>query len=255
MRNAPTAIALAAILLPTAGCWTPPRPTPAQRDAGLVWLFPGVEGGQWQVEWPYRAFRDAGVAAEIEVHDWWHPFGTIVNLTSYDRNRRDAARVATRIADYRRTNPDAPIDLVGYSGGGGLAIMVTEALPVDVHVRNVVLVQAAISPDYNLTAALEHIDGKLVNYFVPSDWAILGIGTATLGTMDRQYTASAGMVGLRPDENTSDPALRDKIVQHRWNGKMLVAAHFGDHLSIVSYPWNKKYVAPWLLGGAVGSEE
>ncbi|MBU0616991.1 MAG: alpha/beta hydrolase, partial [Planctomycetes bacterium] len=174
------------------GCRNPPGPTARPAERGLVWMLPGVEGGSWSMCWARAAFRDAGATAKIRVFDWQRPFGTLKNLTDYEGNRQRARHIAQEIADYRQEHPEASVDLVGYSGGGGLAIMVAEALPNGVHLRNVVLVHPAISPDYDLTAALARIDGKLVNFHSPYDWLILGVGTRLFGTMDRQKIASAG---------------------------------------------------------------
>jgi pimeloyl-ACP methyl ester carboxylesterase len=233
--------------LSAAGCWQPPAPTMHQLDRGLIWMFPGVEGGAWSLEQPCRAFRDSGVDAAIRIHDWSKPFGLFVNLTAYQHNRADAARIASQIAAYQDEHPERPVDLVGYSGGGGMAIMVVEALPEGAAVRNVVLVQPALSPDYDLTAALRRIDRKLVCFYAPNDWWILGAGTAVFGTMDRRFTPSAGKDGFRVERALSDPALRERFVQHGWTGESLAAGHLGMHLGIIGYEWNRRFVAPLLV--------
>ncbi|HNQ22298.1 MAG TPA: hypothetical protein PKK06_04315 [Phycisphaerae bacterium] len=219
---------------------------PVREEPGLLWVFPGVEGGEHSVARACRAFRDAGVTADIEIHDWDRPFGLLVNLMSYERNRRDAAGVAERIAAYRAQHPAAPIDLVGYSGGGGVALMVTEALPDDVHVRHVLMVQPAVSPDYDLSTALAHIDGKLVLFYCPSDWLILGWGTRLFGTMDRRKVASAGKTGFDLPKAAPDPTQRAHLEQVCWTADMRATGHRGKHRNILGYRWNKAYVAPYL---------
>ena len=139
------------------------------------------------------------------------------------------------------------MDLVGYSGGGGLAILIAEALPKDTHLRNVVLAQAAISPDYDLSAALSHVDGRIINLYCPSDFLILGVGTSVFGTIDRSYTESAGKVGFDVERAVPDAQSRDKLIQIRWSADMLSTGHLGNHAAIVLREWNRKYVAPFLL--------
>ena len=138
------------------GCATP-TPTEEQLSSGLIWMFPGVEGGEWLLHEPRRAFRDAGVKSAIYTHKWRYPLGILPNLMDHKGNSEDAVRVAQEIDHYQQQYPGRPIDLVGYSGGGGLAIMVAERLPENVHLRNVVLIHPAVSRDYDLTRALSRV--------------------------------------------------------------------------------------------------
>ena len=247
MNHGALAMMAVTVLALCGGCWNPPGPTARPVERGLVWMLPGVEGGPWSMYWARAAFRDAGVESEIRIFEWQRPFGALQNLTDYEGNRRKAAEVAEEIAGYRQGHPDGPIDLVGYSGGGGLAIMVAEALPESVHLRNVVLAQPALSPDYDLTAALSRIDGKLVNFYSPYDWLILGVGTRLFGTMDRREVASAGKERFDLARAVRDPALRDQVEQRRWELRMVGDGHFAGHFGILSYWWNRRYVAPYLL--------
>jgi pimeloyl-ACP methyl ester carboxylesterase len=221
-------------------------------------MLPGIEGRAWMLSAAHRAFRDAGVDAEIRVFHWARPpLDPLKNLTDYDGNLQRAGEIANEIAVYRRKHPGASIDVVGYSGGGGLAVMVAEALPEDVRLRNLLLAQPALSPDYDLTSALSRIDGKLVNFYSPHDWLILGVGTQLFGTIDRKEVASAGKERFDLERAVSDPALRQKVEQRGWNVRMIGSGHFGNHHSILSHGWNKRYVAPHLLPerGAAGREK
>jgi len=230
-----------------ARCASVRPPTTAEYEHGLVWVFPGVEGGKRSVARAVAAFRDAGVEAAICVHDWWRPFGLVSNLASYERNRRDARRIALRIAYYRAGYPDTPVDLVGYSGGGGMAVMVAEELPADVRVRNIVLAQPALSPKYDLTNAMGHVDGLLVNHYSRWDFLVLGAGTMLLGTMDRVYGPSAGLTGFDCFSAVPDERLRRKLVQRAWSSRMIRQGHLGGHVWIHNYRWNKHCVAPYLV--------
>jgi len=241
-------IALLAAGTGLTGCFKCPEPTLRQEERGLVCVFPGIGGGAWYLDQAYRAFRDAGVDSAIIIPEWDTPFYTALkHLQDYEANRAHAARVAEQIVTYRQRHPAPPIDLVGYSAGGGIAVMVAEALPEDIHLRRVVLVQSAVSPTYDLDPLLRRVDGELINLYSPLDWFVLGWGTNTFGTVDRAHTESAGKIGFDLQRAAADETLRLKVVQHSWTANMIWAGHFGNHASILGYAWNRKYVAPYLL--------
>ena len=224
-------------------------PTVDARAADLIYLFPGVEGGPFLMRPAVRALRDAGVTADIRVHNWKRPFGIIANLVSHRDNRRMAGRVADDLARYRQQHHDANIDLLGYSGGGGLAIMVAEALPDNFRLHRIVLCQPALCPTYDLTAALRRVDDKLIHFHSPPDWVILGLGTLLLGTMDRRHACSAGRGGFNPRRAVPDAILRKKLIQHRWSPRWIRYHHWGGHPPILFYRWNKACIAPLFITG------
>lgn len=226
-----------------------------QEREGLIWMFPGVEGGPLALTDARRAFRDAGVKSRIRTHDYGRPFGLFANLMAYDSNRRAAKDIAAQILEYRVKHPDAPIDLVGYSGGGGMAVMVAEAVAEDVRLHNVILCQPAISPAYNLSEALRRIDGTLVNLYAPNDWFMLGLGTSLFGTMDRQYVSAAGKVGFTEPLILDDPVLGAHFQQQKWTPDLISKGHGGMHTGILTYGWNLNTVAPWLVTDRVESGE
>jgi len=238
---------LAALALGQLGCQQPPAPDAHPEQARLVWMFPGVGGGRWTLEGARRAFVDAGVQAEFRFHEWHgSALDVLGHLTHYEANRAQAVEVAKQIVAYREQHAAARIDLVGYSGGGGVAVLVAEELPESIGLRNVLLVQPALSPSYDLTRALRRVDGRLVNLYSPYDWLILGWGTQTFGTIDRRDTAAAGKDGFDLDVAVTSSDLRQKVSQQRWTTEMVWSGHVGNHTSILLYAWNKRYVAPWL---------
>lgn len=238
-------IALMAPLCACAGCSDPPVPTMSQADHGLVWILPGIEGGPAAFSWAHAGLRAGGVKSAIHIFDWERPGRPLDNLTDYEGNLKKAADIADNIREYRESHATQPIDVVGYSGGGGLAIMVAEALPDDVRIRNLILAQAAISPGYDLTKAASHVAGKIINFYCPSDWMVLGLGTRVFGTVDRKESDSAGMVSFKVKPDFSP--LAGKLVQHPWTLKWMRSGHFGTHLGILTHGWNRDYVAPYLL--------
>ncbi len=235
-----------------AGCWTPQSPTSAEFERGLVWMLPGINGRPYFKD-AYRGLRDGGVDAAIEVYDW-HGSTPLENLQSEEANFQAAREIAVHISDYAQHYPGRPIDLVGYSGGGGLAPMIAAALPRTVYLRNVILVQPALSPGYDLTPCAQRVDGQIVNLYCSSDRLILGAGTVVFGTIDRKFVASAGQVGFDINTALPDPELRERFTQRKWSFDMLSTGHIGGHMGIAFYKWNREVVAP-LLSAAIPPQE
>jgi pimeloyl-ACP methyl ester carboxylesterase len=168
-------------------------------------------------------------------------------LTDYQANQAQAAAVAAEILTYRQEHPDSPIDLVGYSAGGMIALWVAEALPEDVRLRNILLAQPDISPTYDLTESLRRIDGKLVVFYSPNDWVLSAVFSRIFGTMDRQFVVAAGKVGFDLEVAVPDESLRAKVEQVGWSLEWAATGHPGNHMAVLQYRWNKYCVAPYLV--------
>jgi pimeloyl-ACP methyl ester carboxylesterase len=224
------------------------KPTQQQAQRGLVWLFPGLIGVPWELGPAYRGLCAAGLDEEVQFFQWDIPAPDFfAHLTRYDANRKLAADVADQVAGYRQSFPEQRIDLVGYSAGGFMVVQVLEALPADVHVHNVVLVEPAISPGYDLTAALAHVDGELVNFYCDQDWLHSGLFTLVFGTMDRKNSVTAGLIGLDLSQAAPDPELAAKVHQIAWSTIMIPYGHTGDHTCILKARWNEYFVSPYVV--------
>jgi len=252
------ALTICVLLATFASCSVPPEPTvpdlrrskalEAFADYGLVYMFPGLVGPEWELGPAYRGLRDAGLVREFRFFQWDTPgLEVLDHLTEYEHNRQKAAQVAEEICAYHAEHPRNPIDLVGYSAGGALALWVAEALPEHVLLRQVVLAQPGVSPTYDLTTALRRIDGQLVVLYCPTDLLLAGAFTSLFGTLDRRYTVAAGQSGFDLDVAVSDPALRSKVVQEGYSDTWAEVGHPGNHMAILQYRWNRYIVAPYLL--------
>jgi pimeloyl-ACP methyl ester carboxylesterase len=263
--------ALGAALLGVASCGLPPpeatlldpaviKPSSSQEERGLVWMFPGLVGVPWELGPAYRGLRDAGLDKVVRFFQWDVPAPDFVaHLTRYEDNAAQAQEVAAAIVKYRERYPWQPIDLVGYSAGGFMALQVAEALPEDVRLRTVVLAQAGVSPTYDLTAALRRIDGELIVLYTPSDWLLGGAFTALFGTLDRQFVESAGKNGFDLEAAVLIEAQRAQVTQVPWSEEWAKCGHPGGHMAILQYRWNRYIVAPYLIesdetGGAPAAE-
>lgn len=252
-RVARSALSILLVLACT-GCWTAPKQTPEQESRGLIMMLPGIEGRQWELQYAYAALRDAGIDSAIDIRDWSRPTGSLSNLIDLPGNQSLARKLAGDIYKYSRQHPNCPIDLIGYSGGGGVVILTAEYLPESVRLRYIILAQAALSPNYDLTRALEHVDGQLVNLYCPTDWLVLGLGTQLFGTIDRVKTAAAGKVGFNIERAVPNESMRSKFRQHAWSLNDFGTGHWGTHIGIGIYGWNRRYVATIITGDLEKSE-
>jgi len=205
---------------------------------GRVLILPGVGNTRFHLAGFVAATEAQLPNFTVEVRTWGEPFLTIRNLRAHERNVATAVRVADEIAEWRRANPVAPFCLVGYSGGGGMATLITSALPSDVSIDRLVLVAPAISPDYPVrSAVLPHVREFVVNYASERDLQV-GWGTRTFGTIDREYTASAGAIGFAVED--------ERLLQYHWSAADIPFGHAGNHLAYLSGHWQAAKLLPSL---------
>jgi pimeloyl-ACP methyl ester carboxylesterase len=205
---------------------------------GRLLILPGVGNTRFHLAGFVAAAQQQLPGFDVDVRPWGVPFLTIHNLRAHERNVATAAAIAAEIAQWRRAHPDAPFYLVGYSGGGGMATLVTAALPDGVVIDRLVLVAPAISPDYPLGAdVLPHVREYVVNYASERDLQV-GWGTRTFGTIDRKNTASAGAIGFA--------AADERLLEHRWSNADLAVGHAGNHLAYLNPRWQAAKLLPAL---------
>jgi pimeloyl-ACP methyl ester carboxylesterase len=205
---------------------------------GRVLILPGVGNTRFHLASFVAATQSQLPRFDIEVRPWGVPFLTIHNLRAHERNVATAAAIAEDIAAWRSAHPNAPFYLVGYSGGGGMATLVTASLPEHVQIDRLVLIAPAISPDFPLTSeVLPHVREHVVNYASERDLQV-GWGTRTFGTIDRKNTDSAGAIGF----DTSHP----RVLEYRWSEADAPFGHAGNHLSYLNQRWQAAKLLPAL---------
>src|SRR5262245_32585165 len=218
-------------------CGPTPVVTPSQLEGRLL-ILPGVGNTRFHLA-GFVATAEAQLPRfDVEVRPWGVPFMTIHNLRAHERNEATAAAIAAEIADWRRAHPDAPFYLVGYSGGGGMATLITAALPDDVAIDRLILVAPAVSPDYPLAErVVPHVRELVVNYASDRDLQV-GWGTNEFGTIDREYTRSAGAVGFN--------AAHERVLEYFWSAGDEGLGHRGNHLSYLVRAWQDARLLPAL---------
>jgi hypothetical protein len=117
-------------------------------------------------------------------------------------------------------------------------------------VERAVLLAPALSPRYDLTAALRAVRRDVVVFWSPLDVIVLGFGTRLFGTVDRVRTVSAGLVGFQIPASLAHDARQNreyrKLRQIRWHPRMATTGNFGGHLGPDCPFFLKKYVVPLL---------
>lgn len=221
-------------------------------------VLPGIEGPS---AWNYnlsRGLADGGVKTAIEVFDWGTsvPGGLLINLTDLDRNQKMAQALGDRIVEYKRSHPGRPVHIIGHSGGGGIAVLAAEKLPDDVRLASVILLAAALSPDYDLRPALRHTQYGIFNYYSAYDRIFLDAGTRVAGTIDRSHTSAAGSVGFRRPSalENGDRAVYDKLHQIAWQPEMRWSGHLGDHFGWTKPGFVRRYLAPLIVDLGKGAD-
>jgi len=237
-NSAMPALTVTALLL-LAGCQQPqPSPDRQQAAQGKVFLLLGAVNTPHHLSGFAEMVRQAHPGLDVELRPWGVPLLSVHNLMAYQRNRETAGKLAGELADYRREHPHAVIDVVGYSGGGGVAVFLVEALPPDVRIDRLILVAPAISRDYPLEQwVLPRVREFVVNYASDRDLKV-GWGTATFGTIDRVFEVSAGHAGFTLEH--------PRLVQVRWNQTMKRQGHHGNHRSYRAPAWQRKFLLPAL---------
>jgi pimeloyl-ACP methyl ester carboxylesterase len=229
--------------------------TAERLSRGLVMVLPGIEGENSLSQSIALGIADGGVQSAIEIHDWTTGIGLLFlyHLRGWRRNVSQSMRLVDRIVEYRREFPGRPVHLIGYSGGAGLAVLTLERLPPDAVITSAILLQGAISPGYDLSQALQHVDRGIWNFHSLLDVFFVGMGTCLAGTVDGRHTPSAGMLGFRPPADLSSDSreLYDrKLYDVRFGASMIGAFNLGGHFGPVNRVFVAEHVAPLLMESA-----
>jgi len=191
---------------------------------------------------------------------WGHGFGRWhADLTRIANRDAWAGAIAAAASLFQERHPGRPLFLVAKSGGSGVVIKALERVAPG-SIDRVVLLAPALSPTYDLTAALRGVRQKMVVFWSPLDLVVLGAGTRIFGTIDGIRTVSTGMVRFRTPrpgesvlvselEGTAEESSRQcytKLDQVRWRPAMMRTGYFGGHIGPDSPAFLRMYVAPLL---------
>lgn len=226
----------------------PPPTGPWDAATGLVVVADGVGGLDLCATGLCHVAARAGLPYAIQVVRWGHgPGRWYRDLTRTDRHAEQAAVIAGAVESFRDRRPGVPVFLVAKSGGSALIVRALEQLP-PASVEAAVLIAPALSPRYDLSAALRAVRRDLTAFTSPLDVIVLGAGTWLFGTADRVRAPSAGLVGFKPPPG-SDPEAYARLRQVPWRPRMARTGYLGGHVGPDLPPFLRAYVLPLLMSG------
>jgi len=221
---------------------------PERLDQGYTLYLPGIFGSNKITI--IRGLKKADVPTAIEFFDWTTgPALFVYNHLNRPRNRLQAKKAAAKIVAYQQQYPGRPVHVVGYSGGGTMAIMTLEALPPGVRVTNAVVIASTMANNYDLRPAMGHTEQGIHNFYSYLDVPTLEGFCLLAGTGDGQYRLSSGMIGFYPPKSLSR-AERAKYAQglHQqpFDVNMLKDGHWGGHFGWIGPLVLARHIAPLL---------
>jgi pimeloyl-ACP methyl ester carboxylesterase len=243
------------VLAGITGCATTrPGDVPQGEEHGKLLFVGGVQSvgnlvGTFGVP---RGMRAAGYRGNVEVFGWQCLLGwTLRDQIDRDRNRAEARRLAKLIEKYCAQHPGRPVDLIALSAGTGVATWALEDLPLDCRVRTVVFLGSSLSGDYDLSAALSHVSGRLHVFSCEHD-PILRFMLPMAGSVDREFFTQhiLGLDGATPPP-TGSPAAHALYAQHVRNhpyqDDWRQCGYYGFHEDGANADFIEKVVAPLIL--------
>ena len=198
--------------------------------------------------WLTRVVARSGLGYEVRKVPWGHGFGRWhADLTDLDNHHRWAAWTANQALAFQAAQPNAPVFMVAKSAGSAVVVRALEQLPPN-SIDLAVLLAPALSPTYDLSAALRAVKDEIVAFWSPFDVFMLGLGTLMFGTVDRVCCRSAGLVGFRlpPDASADTRKAYRRLRQVPWRVPMAITGYCGGHFGTNLPTFLARYVLPLL---------
>lgn len=230
------------------------RLEPERLEKGMVLIFTGIEGYSFLNVGALSGMIDGGLDYAVDIVDWTtgNKFLYIYHLRAWNRNKRIAQDLARKVIDYQDRYPGRPVWIVGHSGGGGMALLTAEALPHDRHLTGLILLNAAISPTFDIRPAASRVKSAVWNYHSILDWFFLQVGTTVFGTMDGRHGFAAGTIGFKGP--VSEELVQEgKLIQRPWRFEMIKKFNPGDHFGCVHRVFVAEEIVPVIRCSTVDS--
>lgn len=225
--------------------WRPRLPrladTPCRRRRGLTLVLGGIEGPSFYNYLMVCGILQSGYRGSVVRFDWnaGIPFWrSLVNLMSLKHHHRQTRLILDYIRRYKQKHPETPVSIVAQSGGCWITVRILEELPPKLNIETAVLLAPAISPDYDIRNAASRCSSSLISVGSAGDFIFLGLGTLLLGTSDRVFTPSAGLVGWHHRA--------DNFIESRWHPDWIKYGYFGNHTTSSAAGFMASVIGPLL---------
>lgn len=234
------------VLLVLAGCQQPFT----THGGGLTVFLDGA--GHWgnggdDVK---RGLHAAGYTGSFREFVWTTTYSPLLDQWNTGAARRRARQLARQLVRFRRRHPDEPINLIAHSAGTGVAVWAVEQLPEDMTVSNLILLGSSLSHDYDVSAVLRKMTGRLYVYYSPHDTVLQKV--RVIGTIDgRRGVDSIGLVGLTPPTGQAE-----RVVNVAWSRQWLRLGWAGAHTDCTNPQFARAAIARHILdeGGRSGAQ-
>ncbi len=191
----------------------------------------------------------------LTVYDWHPGQAGVKYLFDEPAARERAAEVAAYVDEYRAAHRGRPVFIVGHSAGAGIAVFAAEevgaAEPANADgppLAGIVIIAPSLSPEYDLTRAIEACGGRMAACSGALDGFIWFMSVAA-HNIDGTRGTAAGQSGFRVPDDA--PAQRreefEHLVQIRWRPSMMLRGNLGGHTGWASASWVKAKLAPLIV--------
>lgn len=199
------------------------------KTAAAIYFVPGVAGDGMWYNGLRAGLRDAGEARPIITVSWGAP-GPLFAMNFSNAGIHDDAeqKLANILKSHAEKFDQEQIVLLGHSAGCGVILGAMRKLPHDARVDQIILVAPSVSPQYDISAALQK-SGSVDAFVSSRDTTFLSWRTSNFGSYDNIKTRAAGNAGFLIDRYS--PAELTRFRQHpydpAWNSLGNDGGHFG----------------------------
>lgn len=202
-----------------------------------IFIVAGVGGANG-----YGSLADAvkNPQRHVEIVQWGSPI-VFLNFSSKSVHDEAEEMLAKKLGQWLEKHSGGQIDLIGHRAGCGVIL---GALP-RMHqrgVHSVILLAPSVSPSYDLTGALERVEGAVHVFHSEKDTTFLSWRTSTFGTYDRVKAKAAGNVGFAG----SYPS--DRLIQHPYDDAWKELGNDGGHFGALSRRFAEQVINPLIPG-------